>query len=370
MAARAFITRRRLLGAAALTAGSVAMGARQAWAQTGTAPAVITRDPMRPQIPSGVMTGDVTADRAVVWSRTDRPARMIVEYATTDSFKNARRVIGPAALDDDRLHRRGLICPASPRDRNLLSRGVPGSGGHPGHERSRHGALSYAARADAAATSRCLVGRHRRPGLGHQSRVGRHEDLRDHAPRWTGLLHPLAATTSTPTARLPPRSSSTTGRSGRTSTTEAKSKVAETLDEFRGNIAYNLLDENMRRFNAAVPMLVQWDDHEVRNNWYPGADPRGRRRYTVKSASLLAAVARRAMFEYSPFRIDPDDPERIYRAFSYGPLARRVPDRRAQLSRGRTTPTARTGARGAAILGARSSHGSRQRCSARARRGR
>ena len=35
--------------------------------------------------------------------------------------------------------------------------------------------------------------------------------------------------------------------------TEAKSKVAETLDEFRGNYKYNLLDEHMRRFNAEVP---------------------------------------------------------------------------------------------------------------------
>ncbi len=52
--------------------------------------------------------------------------------------------------------------------------------------------------------------------------------------------------------------------------TGAKSKVAETLDEFRGNFAYNLLDENMRRFAAEVPFLVQWDDHEARNNWYPG----------------------------------------------------------------------------------------------------
>jgi len=53
-------------------------------------------------------------------------------------------------------------------------------------------------------------------------------------------------------------------------TTRKKSKVAETLTEFRGNYIYNLLDENIRRFNAQVPQLVQWDDHEVTNNWYPG----------------------------------------------------------------------------------------------------
>jgi alkaline phosphatase D len=38
---------------------------------------------------------------AVVWARVDRPARMLVEWATTDSFRAARRVLGPAALPED-----------------------------------------------------------------------------------------------------------------------------------------------------------------------------------------------------------------------------------------------------------------------------
>ncbi len=101
-------------------------------------------------------------------------------------------------------------------------------------------------------------------------------------------------------------------------TTAAKSKVAETLGEFRGNFAYNLLDDNKRRFAAEVPFLVQWDDHETRNNWYPG-QVLGDERYSVRSASLLAASAKRAMFEYNPFRIDPVDPERVYRSIPYGP---------------------------------------------------
>ena len=62
-------------------------------------------------------------------------------------------------------------------------------------------------------------------------------------------------------------------------TTQAKAKVAETLEEFRGNFAYNLLDDNKRRFSAEVPVLVQWDDHETRNNWYPG-QTLGDERYT------------------------------------------------------------------------------------------
>jgi alkaline phosphatase D len=53
--------------------------------------------------------------------------------------------------------------------------------------------------------------------------------------------------------------------------TPAKSKVAETLEEFRGQHLYNLLDANLRRFNSEVSQVVLWDDHEVRDNWCPPA---------------------------------------------------------------------------------------------------
>ena len=69
-------------------------------ARQDRAPAIITRDEERPGVPCGVATGDVTAGQAIVWSRSDRPARLIVEYSTTPSFANIRRVLGPAALED------------------------------------------------------------------------------------------------------------------------------------------------------------------------------------------------------------------------------------------------------------------------------
>src|SRR5262249_48125894 len=69
----------------------------RSWAQ-GQAPAVVPSEGMRPALPNGVQSGDVTGDRAIVWSKTDRPARLLVEYATNDGFRNARRITGPAAL--------------------------------------------------------------------------------------------------------------------------------------------------------------------------------------------------------------------------------------------------------------------------------
>ena len=61
-------------------------------------PAIITLDNARPQVPFGVQSGDVLTDRAIIWSHTDRPASLEVEFATNESFKSSWRVTGPAAL--------------------------------------------------------------------------------------------------------------------------------------------------------------------------------------------------------------------------------------------------------------------------------
>jgi alkaline phosphatase D len=100
--------------------------------------------------------------------------------------------------------------------------------------------------------------------------------------------------------------------------TEAKAHVAETLDDFRGNYLYNLGDENLRRFNAEVAQVVLWDDHEVRDNWYPTEvldDPR----YTEKRLGVLAPRARQAFLEHQPIRPSSEEPGRIYRSLDYGP---------------------------------------------------
>jgi alkaline phosphatase D len=98
-------------------------------------------------------------------------------------------------------------------------------------------------------------------------------------------------------------------------------KVAETMDEFRGRYKYNLLDKNVRAFNAQVPQIWQWDDHEVINNWSDSKDLTNDTRYTVKAVPLLTARAATAFNEYSPRRSDRSiEAGRIYRKISYGPL--------------------------------------------------
>jgi alkaline phosphatase D len=125
--------------------------------------------------------------------------------------------------------------------------------------------------------------------------------------------------------------------------------VAETIDEFRGNFAYHLLDEQARRFHAAVPMIAQWDDHEVVNNWFPGLQLDYDNRDPVKSASLLAARAKQAMFESVPLRRSADEAGRVYRRFSFGPLLDVfVVDLRSY--RGPNTPNRQTSSGGPATM--------------------
>mgnify|MGYP001596533419 CR=1 FL=1 len=60
----------------------------------------LSRAADRPQITHGVQSGDVGSGGGVVWARADRPSQMMVEVATTESFKNARALPPIAALPE------------------------------------------------------------------------------------------------------------------------------------------------------------------------------------------------------------------------------------------------------------------------------
>lgn len=118
---------------------------------------------------------------------------------------------------------------------------------------------------------------------------------------------------------LPAERTLSDGTMWRNVVTAEKSKVAETLAEYRGNYRYNLLDENLRKFNAEVAQINQWDDHEVINNWYPG-EILDDARYTEQRVDVLASRARQAFHEYLPTAPQQSDDGRIYRVRRYGPL--------------------------------------------------
>lgn len=311
------ISRRTFIGSSVIAGTGLIAGRSPTWPLDG-APSIITSDRLRPVLASGIQSGDVTASRGIVWSRSDRPARLFVDWSTSERFTNARTLRGPAALDSTGFTA-AIDLSDLPADEQIFYRvrfeslESPGNWSEPtiGHFRT----APLSARPVRVAWSADMVGQ----GWGIDASRGgirMHEALRRAEP--DVFIHsgdniyadqPLLAEVKLDD-----------GTMWRNLVTEAKSKPAETLDDFRGCYAYNMLDDNVRRFHASVPMITQWDDHEVTDNWFNGqmleqGDPR-----TAKSVSLLAARAKQAVFEFLPIRRNTDEAERVYRSFSYGPL--------------------------------------------------
>lgn len=312
------LSRRTFLGTSLAAGAGLLARHSAAWVPGLAAPGIITSERLRPAVPAGVQTGDVTESRAIVWSRTDRPARLYIEWATNDRFRDARIVAGPAALENS-TYTAALDLRDLPPGEQIVYRARFQSLAHPGtFSEPVIGTFRTAPltpRPLRVAWSGDVVGQ----GWGidvDRGGMRMFEALRRAEP--DVFIH--SGDNIYADQPLKPEVPLEDGTVWRNLVTEAKSKVAETLDEFRGNFEYNLLDEHFRRFHASVPVISQWDDHEVRDNWFPGLQLDHDDRYTVKSASLLAARAKRALFEFLPIRRHPDDVERIYRRFSYGPL--------------------------------------------------
>src|SRR5262249_60397554 len=98
---RASLTRRRFLGTAAASAAMTVSGA--------IARPYLSRAADRPCITHGVQSGDVSVDSAVVWARSDRPARMLVEASTTDSFRHIIRAVVVDGLPDTDFTAKALL---------------------------------------------------------------------------------------------------------------------------------------------------------------------------------------------------------------------------------------------------------------------
>jgi alkaline phosphatase D len=93
-----------------------------------------------------------------------------------------------------------------------------------------------------------------------------------------------------------------------------KDFAAVTLDEFRANWKYNHGDDKMQSFLSKTPIFVQWDDHEVTNNWYPNeilGDPLYEEGL---SANTLYENSLQALYEFNPI----EEGSSIYRSQKFG----------------------------------------------------
>ena len=277
----------------------------------------LSRAADRPLITSGIQSGDVSADSAVIWARADRPARMQVECSTLESF---RTIIGAASAE---------ALPAGDFTSKVLLGGLPAGQdifyrvrfesldgpGIAGETQVGHFRTAPLARSNVSfAWSGDTAGQ----GWGIDENRGgmrTYRTMLDNRPDFFihSGDHIYADCPVERELKLPD------GDVWRNIVTEEKSAVAQTLEQFRGNYKYNWLDPNFRAFHAAVPLFAQWDDHEVTNDWAPNgtADETG---YAEDGSSLLVARASRAFHEFMPMRSVPARDGRIYRRIAYGPL--------------------------------------------------
>jgi alkaline phosphatase D len=300
-----------LRGGAATAVALIGGGAR-----TGIAKPHLSRAADRPLITHGVQSGDVSTDSGVVWARADRPSRMLVEVSTSDSFKEIRDSVFVDVLPGSDYTGKVLLedLPAGEdifyriRFQNLST---PTITGEPQVGRFRTAAherrtLSFVWSGDTAGQGWGID--EARGGMRTYATMLRNRpDFFIHSGDTIYGDCPISSQEKLPDGQI-----------WRNLVTEEKSKLAETLDEFRGNHKYNLLDSNVRAFNAEVPIFAQWDDHEVTNDWCPGWPPRWGNYNT--SILELWANGSRAFHEFMPTRDTLAESGRVYRKIAYGPL--------------------------------------------------
>jgi alkaline phosphatase D len=303
------LTRRQLFVRSASTFALAGLGS--------IAKPYLSRAADRPAIACGIQSGDVSAESAVIWARADRPARMQVECSTVESFASILRTGSVDALPDRDCTAKLLLdgLPSGQdifyrvRFENLDASGISGEA-RTGHFRTapmKQGSVSFVWSGDTLGQGWGID-----PARGG---LRTYRTMRDNRPDF--FIHSgdhIYADCPVPSELQLPN-----GEVWRNIVTEEKSVVAHSLAQFRGNYKYNWLDDNFRAFHAEVPMLAQWDDHEVTNDWSPvgSADETG---YAADGTSNLVARARRAFHEFMPMREMPERDGRVYRKVAYGPL--------------------------------------------------
>ncbi len=279
----------------------------------------------------GVASGDVTAQSAVIWARASRgPAQMHVAYATDPAFaapRFAETTPGAATVATDfttTLRLDGLLPDTLYHYRVWFTdgsgqTGAP-AGGHPaGSFRTApppgtRRPVSFTVGGDVGGQRYC-----RRPDAGYAI-FARMEAL---APSFFIANGDLIYADGACPAEGPTRGGADWTNIAGDFPSIADPAVDWTDQELVREVydehwRYNREDPHYQRFLQTTSMYAQWDDHEVIDNFgatwaFWNRDNRDRPGYRN-----LVRAGRDAFFAWNPIDRNPEEPNRIYRRFSWG----------------------------------------------------
>jgi alkaline phosphatase D len=264
-----------------------------------------------PTVTHGLQIGDVGTGRALVWARASEPAKLLLEWDTTDKFTKPRAVAGPVVTPQSGLAATVAI-DGLPDGQTIFVRG------HFDREAQRGASNGEIVKFQTPRTDKfrmawtgdtCGQGYGRNPELG--GLIG-YKAMREAQPALWVHSGDMIYADNPILAEI-----KVGDRIWKNITNENMARVAQTLEDFRARYQYTLDDDHARALAAEVPIVAQWDDHDVHNNWWPHEhlkleDPR----YTSQDdASVLATWARQAMLEWTPAPAGP-----VQRVVHYGPL--------------------------------------------------
>ena len=274
----------------------------------------------------GVASGDVTSRSAVIWARASELGEMVVEVDTDSAFPSPRRFRSPNSKQTDftaqvkleglepatRYHFRVHFVDA----RGERSSSANGTFGTAPEKTAELQSLRFVVGGDLGGHGYCREA---------EDGYGVFDTLDKLSPDFfvaNGDM--IYADTECPTEG-PEERHNVPGDFSRIDSPEIDwTNEAQLQELYWRHWRYHRADPHFQRFLGVTPVYVQWDDHEVINDfgarwplWPPDRDREG-------FANVVEA-GRNALFHYNPIDRHPDEPHRIYRSFRWGKDMELVP---------------------------------------------
>ena len=264
----------------------------------------------------GVSIGEVSAREAILWSRSSEPAAMRVELDEDANFQTPRIFEGRSEADEDFTARITLteLEPSTTYHYRVRFDDSDWTVGRfrtaPARERVEP--LAFVVMGDLGGHGYC-----REDGIGYA--IFSHMEALE--PRFLVANGDMIYADSDC-----PRERSEGGRNVPGDFPKVDDPSVDWTDAdavreiYLAHWRYNRADPHFQSLLAKVPIYVQWDDHEVIND-FGAAWPTLTAAVEREGYPVLVREGRKALFDFHPLKRPDEGPPRIYRAFRWGQLA-------------------------------------------------